>query len=130
MNMIKRFLKQTVFTSQEDYIQNLHINVPENFNFAFDGDYRYQDHNRNTPAIGGGMSIGYRLPISRNNRWRLELSLGAGVYSCHYDKFYNTPRTKDGLKIESIRDTYWGVDQAAVSFTYSFDLNKKGGGKR
>jgi len=36
MNMIKRFLKQTVFTSQEDYIQNLHINVPENFNFAYD----------------------------------------------------------------------------------------------
>lgn len=34
--MIKRFLKQTVFTSQEDYIQNLHINVPENFNFAYD----------------------------------------------------------------------------------------------
>ena len=36
MNMIKRFLKQTIFTSQEDYIQNLHINVPENFNFAYD----------------------------------------------------------------------------------------------
>lgn len=34
--MIKRYLKQTVFTSQEDYIQNLHINVPENFNFAYD----------------------------------------------------------------------------------------------
>ena len=34
--MIKQFLKQTVFTSQEDYIQNLHINVPENFNFAYD----------------------------------------------------------------------------------------------
>ncbi|MBQ8867755.1 MAG: AMP-binding protein [Bacteroidaceae bacterium] len=34
--MIKRFLKQTVFTSQEDYIKNLHINVPENFNFAYD----------------------------------------------------------------------------------------------
>ena len=34
--MIKRFLRQTVFTSQEDYIKNLHINVPENFNFAYD----------------------------------------------------------------------------------------------
>ena len=100
------------------------------FNFAFDGDYRYQDHNRNTPAIGGGMSIGYRLPISRNNRWRVELSLGVGAYSCHYDKFHNTPRTKNGLMLESIRKTFWGIDQAAVSFTYSFDLNKKGGGKR
>ena len=33
--MIERFLRQTVFTSQEDYIKNMHINVPENFNFAY-----------------------------------------------------------------------------------------------
>lgn len=97
------------------------------YNFAFDGDYRYQDHNRETPAIGGGVSIGYRLPISKNNRWKVEFSLGAGVYSRHYDKFHNTPRTKDGLMIESIKKTYWGIDQAAVSFSYSFDLKKKGG---
>ena len=97
------------------------------YNFAFDGDYRYQDHNRETPAIGGGVSVGYRMPISKNNRWRVEFSLGAGVYSNHYDKFHNTPRTKDGLMIESIKKTYWGIDQAAVSFSYSFDLKKKGG---
>ena len=29
--------------------------------------------------------------------------------------------------IESIKKTYWGIDQAAVSFSYSFDLKKKGG---
>ena len=34
--MVERFLKQTTFTSQEDYIENLKINVPENFNFAYD----------------------------------------------------------------------------------------------
>lgn len=45
----------------------------------------------------------------------------------HYDKFHNTPNTKDGLMIESIKKTYWGIDQAAVSFSYSFDLKKKGG---
>ena len=39
------------------------------YNFAFDGDYRYQDHNRETPSIGGGVSVGYRLPISRNTPW-------------------------------------------------------------
>ena len=72
------------------------------YNFAFDGDYRYQDHNRETPSIGGGVSVGYRLPISKNNRWWMEFSLGAGVYSRHYDKFHNTPITKDGLMIESI----------------------------
>lgn len=97
------------------------------YNFAFDGDYRYQDHNRETPSIGGGVSVGYRLPISKNNRWCVEFSLGAGVYSRHYDKFHNTPNTKDGLMIESIKKTYWGIDQVAVSFSYSFDLKKKGG---
>ena len=97
------------------------------YNFAFNGDYRYQDHNRETPSIGGGVNIGYRMPISKNNRWRVEFSLGAGVYSRHYDKFHNTPRTKDGLMIESIKNTYWGIDQVAVSFSYSFDLKKKGG---
>lgn len=97
------------------------------YNLATDGDYRYQDHLRRTPAPGGGMSVGYRLPISKNNRLRLEFSLGAGVYSLHYDKFHNTPCTKDGLLVESMKKTYWGIDQAAVSFSYSFDLKKKGG---
>lgn len=34
--MLEKFLSQTSFTSQEDFIKNLHINVPENFNFAYD----------------------------------------------------------------------------------------------
>lgn len=34
--MIERFLRQTTFSSQEDYIENLHINVPDNFNFSYD----------------------------------------------------------------------------------------------
>ena len=32
--MIERFLKQTTFTSQQDFIDNLKIIVPENFNFG------------------------------------------------------------------------------------------------
>ena len=49
------------------------------------------------------------------------------MYSLHYDKFHNTPRTKDGLLVESVKKTYWGIDQAAVSFSYAFDLKRKGG---
>lgn len=97
------------------------------YNFAFNGDYRYQRHHRDIPAFGGGVGIGYRMPISKDNRWRVEFSLGTGIYPLHYDKFRNTPNTKDGLLIESIRKTYWGVDQIAVSFSYMFDLKKKGG---
>ena len=97
------------------------------YNLAFGGDYRYQDYNRETPSVGGGLSLGYRLPVSRNNRWSVEFSLGGGGYSRHYDKFHNTPNTKDGLIIETVRKPYWGIDQAAVSVSYSFDLKKKGG---
>ena len=59
--------------------------------------------------------------------WRMEFTLGAGVYSRHYDIFHNTPDTKDGLMTHSIRKTYWGLDQAAVTLSYSIDLKKKGG---
>ncbi len=34
--MIERFLTQTKFTSEEDYRDNLHFIIPENFNFAYD----------------------------------------------------------------------------------------------
>ena len=34
--MIERFLKQTTFTSEEDFKKNLHFIIPENFNFAYD----------------------------------------------------------------------------------------------
>ncbi|MCI1640634.1 MAG: AMP-binding protein [Bacteroidales bacterium] len=34
--MIERFLTQTKFGSLEDFQKNFHINVPENFNFAYD----------------------------------------------------------------------------------------------
>ena len=110
----------------EGFFTGAHVGLAY-YNFAFDGDYRYQDHNRKTPAIGGGVNVGYRLPISKNHHWRVEFSLGAGVYSRHYDKFYNTPNTKDGLMVESIKKTYWGIDQAAVSFSYTFGLKKRGG---
>lgn len=34
--MLERFLSQTTFTSQDDFIQNFHVKVPENFNFGYD----------------------------------------------------------------------------------------------
>lgn len=34
--MLNHYLKQTIFTSQEDFIRNLEIRVPEQFNFAYD----------------------------------------------------------------------------------------------
>ena len=34
--MLERFLEKTEFSSQEDFIKNLKIKVPENFNFGYD----------------------------------------------------------------------------------------------
>ncbi len=34
--MVERFLKQTTFASQDDFINNLHIDVPQDFNFGYD----------------------------------------------------------------------------------------------
>ena len=97
------------------------------YNFALPNGNRYQDHDRRSPALGGGLSVGYRLPLDKKNRWRVEFALGAGAYSLHYDKFSNPSSTSDGRLMESVKKTFWGIDQVAVSFSYSFDLKKKGG---
>ena len=99
------------------------------YNIATNGKYRYQDYQRETPAIGGGVSIGYRLPISRSNRWHMEFSVGAGAYSLHYDKFHNTASVNDGLMITSNKKRYIGIDQAALSFSYMLNISRKGGGR-
>lgn len=97
------------------------------FNYATNGDYRYQDHGGHSPAIGGGIAAGYRLPISHNKRWKMEFTLGAGVYKTHYDKFINET---NGQMVGTEKKTWFGIDQAAVSIAYTFDLNRKKGGKR
>lgn len=72
---------------------------------------------------GGGLAAGYRMPLSkRHPRWNVEFSIGAGVYDVYYDKFYNE---KNGPKATNGHTTFVGIDHAAVSFSYSFDLKKR-----
>ncbi len=91
------------------------------FNYALNGEYRIQDCGWDSPALGGGFSGGYRMNLTKNGRWRVEFSLGVGVYDVRYDKFRNTP---DSKIVETVHDTWFGIDQAAVSFIYSIGLNK------
>ena len=92
------------------------------FNYALGGDYRYQDYNQDTPAIGGGLNIGYKLPFGENNRWGVEFSVGGGVYATKYDKYRNV---NNGELLETgLKKTFIGVDNAAISITYRFDINK------
>jgi hypothetical protein len=64
------------------------------------------------------------MPLSKNHKWNMEFAVGAGAYSLHYDKFYNV---KNGKHFTSERTTYFGIDNVALTFSYAFDLKKKGG---
>ena len=96
------------------------------YNIDTDGKYRIQDHDGKSPALGGGVAVGYRMPISKNRRWKMEFSIGAGVYRLHHDKFYNYSY---GPLAYTEKKTYIGIDQASVSFSYTFDLKRKGGAR-
>lgn len=96
------------------------------YNVAFCGDKRYQDHDGNTPALGGGINVGYRFRLPRNPRWQMEFSVGAGAYRLDYDIFDNR---HDGLLVGREKRTFFGIDNAAFSICYTFDVNGKGGAR-
>lgn len=97
------------------------------YNFALNGDFRIQDSDGRRPSWGGGLGLGYSLQFLKSPRWGMEFAVGAGIYDSKYDMFYNEengPVYKTG-----IRKTWIGVDNASISFTYKFDVTKKGGKK-
>ena len=94
------------------------------YNFAFDQEWRYQDHNGTTPTLGGGLSLGYRLPISKNERWKLEFGIGAGIYPLHYDRFNNLKVVQDGQLYDTRKETYIGLDNVHVGISYRIPMKK------
>lgn len=49
--MLEKFLKQTQFSSYEDFMQNYKVQVPEDFNFAYDVVDAYAEKEPNKEAI-------------------------------------------------------------------------------
>lgn len=100
------------------------------YNVALGGDKRYQDHDGDTPALGGGIGLGYRFRLPGAPRWKIELALGAGVYALDYDIFENT---RNGLITDRRRRTFFGIDNFAVSLCYEFYVrprsDRKGGAR-
>lgn len=109
------------------------------FNYAFGGEYRYQDQSTDhpifgqhlnlgeLPSLGGGITIGYRLPLSKkNDRWNVEFSIGAGVYNIKYDMFLNQ---ENGAFVGSKERLYIGIDNVGVTFSYGIGYNKNRGSK-
>ena len=94
------------------------------YNFAFDSDWRYQDHDGTSPTIGGGLSLGYRLPISANKNWKLEFAVGAGIYPLYYDVFYNLANVKEGKLHETRNGSYIGLDNVTIGISYRIPYKK------
>ena len=94
------------------------------YNFAFGGDWRYQDHDGTSPTLGGGLSLGYRLPISRNKNWKLEFSVSGGIYPLYYDRFHNLENVKDGQLYDTRSKTYIGLDNVNIGISYRIPMKK------
>lgn len=97
------------------------------FNCNGGGDYRYQNTGWRRPTYGGGVNVGYRMPLKKNTGWKVEFGLGAGIYDVNYDVFYNEPNGP--VMSRNQYSMYYGIDQAYVSFLYSFKLGRKEGRK-
>jgi hypothetical protein len=92
------------------------------YNLSLGGDYRIQDHAKNSPAYGGGLNVGYRFNLSRDHRWTMEMSVGAGVYRLHYDRYLNSGCC---AKVGSREKTWLGVDNVGVTVGYSINTKSK-----
>lgn len=98
----------------------VHFSIAQ-YNYALDGDYRRQDHDGRTPAYGGGISGGVRVPLDHQGRWFMEFTGGVGYYHLYYDKFVNEP---NGREVSSTKKNFFCLDNFAVSVAYRFDIKK------
>lgn len=119
--MVQPELRYWFADDNQGFFAGAHFGAAQ-YNVAVNGDTRYQDHDGTSPALGGGISAGYRMPLSDANRWFIEFTLGAGVYHLHYDTFYNID---NGKLFGTHKRTYFGPDNAAVTIAYRFNLNQR-----
>lgn len=82
--------------------------------------YRVQDAEGKSPALGGGLGIGYRVNLHRH--WALEALIGAGLYRVKYDKFANR---HNGPYISTHTQLWGGIDNVALSVVYNFNIPAK-----
>ncbi len=109
------------FRDNDGWFVGAHMSVAY-FNMALNQEYRVQDLGRETPALGGGLSGGYRMWLGKSKHWKMEFALGAGAYRVHYDRFRNV---QDGLLVDYKKRTYIGIDNLSVSLAYMFNLKKR-----
>lgn len=101
--------------SHEGHFFGVHSTIGQ-FNISIDNKTRYQDK---SGMYGGGLDYGYAFRF--NDRWGVELNIGAGYIYTRYNKYYNI---KNGALFGTNSKSYWGVTRFGVSVTYQ--LNGKG----
>lgn len=87
------------------------------YNFALSRwEYRIQDVNGHHPALGGGVGVGYRMPLGKSGRWSLEAAIGVGAYHLKYNRFENRP---NGQKVDTRSRNWLGIDNVAISLVFN-----------
>lgn len=87
------------------------------YNFALSRwKYRIQDVDGKHPALGGGIGIGYRLPLGKSGRWSVEAAADVGVYHLKYNRFENR---HNGQLVDTHSRTWCGIDNVAISIVYN-----------
>ena len=92
-----------------------------NYAFGHNSD-RYQDHDGDRPALGGGLDIGVHFRFRKGSPWSAELGAGAGYYRLHYDIWRNGGC---GDKIGERKGNKLMLDYLTLSLCYTFRLGGK-----
>lgn len=89
---------------------------------------------------GAGLGLGYVMPLSRNQHWRLEFGLQGGIFRTKYDPYvygcpveqkedglyyYNWVGEKDDFKERQYRFTWFGPTRVGITITRDVFFRKK-----
>lgn len=84
-------------------------------------------------GLGGGIGVGYVMPISKDKHWKLEFNLQCGYFTCKYDPYiygHPTDGAEDGLyyydwklkpelfKERQYRFNWFGPTRVGVTISY------------
>jgi len=89
---------------------------------------------------GGGIGVGYVMPLSKKGHWRLEFQLQAGVFVCKYDPYqyenpvdpnyrdhlyyYDWTQSPSLFKTRQYRFTWFGPTRIGVTLSYDLLYRK------
>ena len=73
------------------------------FGICFDADRGWEGE-----GFGGGVGIGYVLPLSRRGHWRLEFGAQFGIFVCRYDPYQYESPVDDNLHDNLYYYKYYG----------------------